>query len=126
MGVKYSLMQRINPRDPAAAKKFYAIAVTDGEMTLRKLAKQISDISTVSPADTLAVLESLVQVMPDHLLDGKIVRLGEFGSFRLSLSSEGAENAADFNKNLIKRVKLLLRPGKTIRDTLKTVTYEKA
>jgi len=53
-------MERANPRDPQAAKKFYAIASSDGEVTLRQLAERIAEISTVSSIDTLAVLESLL------------------------------------------------------------------
>ena len=126
MPVKYSLAQRPNPSDPAAPKKFYATAKSEGEMTLRELANQIGAISTVSSIDTLAVLESLLQVIPGELLNGRIVRLGEFGSFRITLESEGADTAEDFNKSLIKRAKLNFRPGKLIANALKTADYQKA
>jgi len=125
MAVKYSLVQRIKPGDPSAPRKYYAVAQTTGSVTLRQLSKQIAEMSTVSPIDALAVMESLIQVLPDHLLNGKIVRLGELGAFRLTLSSEGVENADDFNKSLIKKVKLLFRPGKLISTKLKTANYEK-
>ena len=70
MAVKYSIMQRPKPGDASAPKKFYAVAKSDGEVTLRQLAEQIADISTVSSIDTLAVLESLLKVIPNHLLRG--------------------------------------------------------
>jgi len=126
MPVKYAVIERPKPGDPNAPKKFYAIAVSDGEVTLRQLADQIANISTVSPIDTLAVLESLLQVIPDHLLNGRIVRLGDFGSFRLTLESNGADSADAFNKSFIKRVRLNFRAGKEIRSALKTADYEKA
>lgn len=47
-------MERANPRDPQAAKKHYAVAHSDGEITLRQLAERIAEISTVSSIDTLA------------------------------------------------------------------------
>lgn len=125
MPVKYSLAQRPNPSDPTAPKKFYATAKSDGEITLRQLANQIAAISTVSSIDTLAVLESLLQVIPDYLLNNRIVRLGDFGSFRLTLESEGAEAEENFNKSMIKRVRLNFRPGKQIANALKTAEYEK-
>ena len=126
MPVQYSVIQRIKPGDPAAPRKYYAVAQSDGEVTLRELSDEISKISTVSQIDTLAVLESLLQVIPNHLLDGKIVRLGDFGVFRLTLSSEGVENEADFNKSHIKKVNLHFRAGKEIRNALKTVEFVKA
>lgn len=60
MAIKFKMMERANPRDPQAAKKHYAIAYSDGEVTLRQLAERIAEISTVSSIDTLAVLESLL------------------------------------------------------------------
>ena len=99
-------MQRPKPGDASAPKKFYAVAKSDGEVTLRQLADQIADISTVSSIDTLVVLESLLKVIPNHLLNGRIVRLGDFGSFRLTLASEGADTAGHFSKNMIKKVNL--------------------
>lgn len=125
MAVHYSIIQRIKPGDPSAPRKFYALAKSSGEVTLRELSESISDISTVSSIDTLAVLESLISVIPKQLLKGRIVRLGEFGTFRLNLSSEGADTEEAFNKSNIKGVKLNFRPGKIIRTELKTVDYQK-
>jgi len=90
------------------------VAHSDGEATLRQLAKRIAEIFTVSSIDTLAVLESLLTVIPSYLLDGKIVRLGDFGSFRLTVSSEGADTEGNFSKDLIKSANLNFRPGKQI------------
>ena len=59
------------------------------------------------------------------LLDGKIIRLRDFGSFRLSLSSSGADKAEDFTKNMIKGVNLLFRPGKQITDELNKAEFVK-
>ena len=88
-------------------------------------ARPLAEISTVSSIDTLAVLESLLQVLPRHLLDSKIIRLGDFGSFRISLSSSGADTAENFTKSMIKGVKLLFRPGKQITDELKQAEFVK-
>lgn len=74
----------------------------------------------------MAVLEALVQLLPDYLTDGRSVKLGDFGSFRLTLSSEGADTAETFNSSMIKKSKLHFRPGKLIRDALTTIEYEKA
>jgi len=125
MPVQYNIVQRVKPGDPAAPRKFYAVAQTTGETSLRELAEHISQISTVSSIDTLAVLESLITVLPRYLLNGKIVRLSDLGSFRLSISSDGADTEADFSKALIKDVRLLFRPGSLIANSLKTVEYSK-
>ena len=125
MAIKFKMMERANPRDPQAAKKHYTIAYSDGEVTLRQLAERIAEISTVNSIDTMAVLESLLTVIPNYLLDGKIVRLGDFGSFRLTISSDGADTAETFNKGMIKSANLNFRPGKQIRNDLKTADFQK-
>ena len=125
MAVKYSIIQRIKPGDPAAPRKFYAIAKSSGEVKLRELAERIAEISTVSSIDTLAVLESLITVIPTQLLAGRIIKLGDFGTFRLTLSSEGTDTEEEFSKNNIKRLKLNFRPGKIISTELRMVDYQK-
>ena len=125
MAVHYSVVQKIKPGDPSAPRKWYAVAQTQGEIDLRELSTRISEISTVSSIDTLAVLESLIKVIPSELLAGRIVRLGDFGTLRLTLSSEGAETEDAFTKGNIKKVKLIFRPGKTISSELKTVDFHK-
>ena len=79
MPIKYKVIERGNPSDVTKPKKFYAQAVSDGETSLKELAKRASQISTVSYTDTLAVITSLMEVIPDVLADGKTVRLGELG-----------------------------------------------
>jgi len=125
MALKYKLVQKGNPSDPAAPKKYYANAANAGNVTLRELANEIAEISTVGHADTVAVIESLLQLIPRHVTAGKIVRLGDFGSFGVRLSTEGAETEAAFNAKLIKHLKMYFRPGSEVKKVLNTVKYEK-
>ena len=121
----YSIKQRVNPKAPEDPRKYYAFPKTMGSVDLRALAKRISRESTVSMMDTLAVLEGIFQVIPDYLMEGNIVELGQLGSLRLSLSSDGIENLDEFNNSLIKRANILFRPGNEFKDQLKTVKFTK-
>jgi len=122
----FSLNQRVNPRSPEDVRKYYAFPKASGTIELRELAKHISRESTVSMMDTVAVLEGLLQVIPDMLLDGNIVKLGDFGTFRLGISSEGVENPDEFNVSKIRKTNLIFRAGKVFRDQLKTVKFTRA
>ena len=89
MAIKYNVIERGQPGVAGGGeKKFYASAVSDGEMTLNKLTKSIEKISTVSGADIRAVVYAMVDVMKDSLADGQIVRLGDLGSLRIGISSK--------------------------------------
>lgn len=69
----------------------------------------------------MAVLELLLERVPVHLLDGKIVHLGVFGSFFLTMQSEGANTPAEFKSSKIKGVKIKFRPGKKLKRELKKI-----
>jgi predicted histone-like DNA-binding protein len=125
MPLKYRLIQRVNPRNPEAPRFFYAKAVTKGEVKLRQLAQEIADISTVSVVDIMGVIESFIQLIPKHLTQGDIVRLGDFGTFAIGILSEGAEQEKDFNANMITNVKIYFRPGSELKRALTLTEFEK-
>lgn len=126
MSVKYIITEKGNPLKPTEPKKFYATAKADGEVTFKKLSKEISTISTtISDTDVLAVLNVLGKVLVNHLSEGRIVRFGEFGSFQVSLSSEGAATQKEFNTSLIRSSKITFRPGVDLKEMLMTLKYEK-
>ncbi len=126
MAVTYVLTRKGNPGNPEAPKKFYAQAKARDELTFRKLSKEIAEGSTtVSDSDVLAVLNDLNKVLIRHLENGEIVRFGDFGSFQIALSSEGAETEKKFNTSMIKSAKVNFRPGIDLREMLATLKYEK-
>ncbi len=121
--IKFKIMERANLQDPLEPRKHYAYIKNQGSVNLRQIAKRISRESTISMMDTLAVLEGFVQVVPDLLLEGKIVKLGEFGTFRCTISSEGVDIADDFNFTNIKNLNLVFRPGSEFRDLLNNAKF---
>ena len=126
MAVTYVLTQKGNPGNPEAPKKFYAQAKASGELTLKKLSKEIAEGSTtVSDTDVLAVLNDLTKLLRRHLENGRIVRFGDFGSFQITVSSAGAETADKFNASFVKKGKVTFRPGIDLREMLAVLKYEK-
>jgi predicted histone-like DNA-binding protein len=125
MPIEYSLAERGNPGDSKAPKKFYAVARSTGETTVRGLAKRISDISTVSTVDVMAVLEAFFQTVPEELAAGHIVRFGDFGSFAVSLQGEGAASEGEFVVGLINNVKVVFRPGKLFAQAMQNAELKR-
>ncbi len=126
MAVKYSVAERGNPLDSQAPKKWYATARSAGELTFRKLSKEIAEASTtVSDTDVMAVLNDLIKILRRHLENGEIVRFGDFGSFQVSIGSEGAETESKCNASLIKTKKVAFRPGIDLREMLNNLKFEK-
>ena len=126
MSVKYNVVQRGNPSNAEAPKKFYPSIESSGRKTLRQMAGRISEISTVSSADTMAVLEALLTTIPDELAAGNIVELGDFGNFWLRSDSEGADTAEAVRASQINSVLPRFNPGKEFKKVLDTIEFEKA
>ena len=125
MAIKFKVIGKKNPRQPSDPVKFYAHTSLDGEVDLLELCKEIEKISTVSEADIMAVLSSLVAVVPDKLANGRIVRIGDLGDFRPSVSSKGHDTEKEVTSASIKKNKIVFRPGKRIRNVLKLAEYKK-
>ena len=126
MSVKFNVVERSNPSNLQAPKKYYPSILSSGRVTLRQLAQQIASISTVSSADTMAVLEALLTVIPQELSRGNIVELGDFGNFWLRSTSEGAATAEAVRASQLKTVLPRFNPGKEFKRTLQAIEYEKA
>lgn len=127
MTVKFSIVERsTSPGDPTAPKKFYPSVVSTGRVTMRQLAQEISLISTVSSADTMAVLEALLTTIPSEMAKGNIVELGDFGNFWLRNGAEGAELIDDVRAEQIRSVLPRFKPGKEFQKVLDSIRFEKA
>jgi len=126
MPIKYKLAQKSQPGVAGGGtKKWYAAVVTDGEMTVDDLTKQIEKFSALSEADIRGVIIALENVIQDQLANGKIIRLDKLGSFYPSLSSEGVIKEGDFTVANIRGAKVNYRPGKRISNALATATFKK-
>jgi predicted histone-like DNA-binding protein len=123
--VYYVLARRINFKDLTGPKLFYAHAKSVGETTTRELAIHISKRTGISVAQVMAFLEAFIDIVPERLADGEIVRLGEFGNFSLALSSEGAETKEEFVSSMIRGAKMKFHPGKLVQNVIKTMQFQK-
>jgi predicted histone-like DNA-binding protein len=94
-------------------------------MTLRELAEEASDRSTLSTADMMAAIESFLAIVPDALADGKVVELGDFGNFWLRSTSEGAKRAEDVRGAHIRSLIPRFMPGKRFKRVLDAAKYQK-
>lgn len=126
MPIKFKVIEKGQPGVVGGGeKKFYASPNVTGEKTLAGLTRDIEKISTVSGADIRAVLYGLVDVMVDSLAEGQVVRLGELGSLRVSISSEGMATAEEVNVAAIKGSKVIFTPGKDIKKMLNNLEFVK-
>lgn len=114
--INYSIAMRANPFKPEEAKKAYAQAQINGEVSLKELSRQVASQTTVSRADVSAVLIATVENLLCDLADGKQVDFGDLGKFRLQVSSEGAVSAEKFTSDNITGVSIQFVPGEELKN----------
>jgi predicted histone-like DNA-binding protein len=122
--MKYKLIERGNPRNPADAKKWYANPVNAGKLTIKDFASEIAGRSSLTRGDIENVLSNFLDELPTFLEIGMSIQLGDFGTMRLSLSSEGTETSNEFTADKIKGVRVVFIPGADLKKSLKNVKYE--
>ena len=98
--------------------KYYAQIAPVLPTSLNDVIAQIERECTVAAPDVLAVLNALQHVIVQELRNGHAVHLGELGSFRPTLLSNGALTAKEVCANNIKRVRCRFTPSAVITRAL--------
>jgi predicted histone-like DNA-binding protein len=126
MSLRFNVIPRKNPLQQDAAPKYYASVVSDGELTLKQLAKRVAEASSFSEGDLMGILVTILKIIPDALSDGKIVRLGDLGSLRVAISSEGSDDVKKVTANNIRSVNVTFTPGTDLKNAISNFKFEKA
>ena len=118
--IKFVIRAKKNPlkRDQV---KFYPQMAPGEPVMLRTIVGRIEKRSGVSSASVKAVLDALQYEILQALGDDNSVRLGDLGSFRLTMHGEGvttAKEAKEKGANLIKRVSVRFTKSSTMRMAL--------
>ena len=121
--MKIKLIERRKPGTKTGPGKFYASPVNVGKKTLRDIAHDIAGRSSLTRGDIENVLANFMDCLPHYLRDGFSVQLGEFGTMRLTLSSEGAATEKAFKTETIKP-RVVFTPGRELKSELSVNSYE--
>ena len=120
--MKIKMVQRKNPQKKSEVK-YYASPVNAGKKNLRDIARDIAGRSSLTRGDIENVLSNFIDCLPHYLRDGFSVQLGEFGTMRLTLSSEGAATVKAFKTETIKP-RVTFTPGVELKAALRENSYE--
>ena len=124
--MKYKVIEKCQPGNPKAEKKQYASPVNAGNLTLKDLAKSIAANSSLSRGDIENVLTNFVEELPVFLKIGMSVKLGNLGTMRLNLKSEGVEKGKKFDASKINGVKIIFTPSTELKKSLEDINFEES
>ena len=126
MAINYKLVAKLNPLNRDLPVKYYAKAIIDKSISLKKLARELAARSTTaSEGDVYSVLIGMRDLMKEHLERSDKVIIDGIGSFQASLSSEGAETEEMFNQSLIKKAKILYQEDSEMKNFTGSLKYTK-
>lgn len=123
MAIVYKKLQRRNPADPEAPKKWYASLKSIRVMKEKEVAMKIADETTLNPMEAQMAMYQFQKVVIEALTDGKTVTFGELGTFRLTASSEGTETEEKVTPDLIKKLNIRFVPSKNLKKRINEATY---
>jgi len=126
MSLRFELQEQVNPRDPTLPNQFFAKIVRGDTIEYDDLLRLISKMSSINYGTIQGVLGTLIDVLEEQLRFGRTVRLGEFGTFYMTLKSQSALHPNDFEIRNIRGAKIHFRPGIRLIRILEDLAFERA
>jgi predicted histone-like DNA-binding protein len=122
--MKDNLVQKIDGIKGGASAKWYAAAVQGDNVSTDRVAQMVSDSSTATPADVRAVLGGAAHYLAGLLAEGDSVSLEGIGTFRLTIASEGVEDAERFRPSNIVGFRVVFTPdAELVKEVDKKIKY---
>ncbi len=125
MAVKFRVMPRKNLQDLTAPQKYYATLKSSGTVNIKEMIEDIREFTSLSEPDILSVISALRMEIQKAITQGKSIRWDNFGSFTITLSSEGCDKEEDVTAERIKKTVIHFRAGEDLANTLKNLKYQK-
>lgn len=115
MAIKFKAIARKSPVDKSVS--YYPTTESPEPVKLPALVKSIEKITSLSSADVKSCLDALQYEIISRLKDGKSVRFGDLGTFRVSMQGKGTATAEEVQVESIKNLKVVFTPsGKIARS----------
>ena len=126
MAVFYKVVP-IRPGGMAGENKAkYYPALTDRRtVDLRYISNIAQARSSMHSIDVYMAAEMLLSIIPELLQDGCNVKLGELGTYSMSVKAEGMDDPQKVTSKNIKEVRINFRPGSSVKHRLQKTTFEK-
>ena len=123
MSVWLRKIQRVNPQDRTKSK-WYLTQEKSGTVGIKEIAREIEARSALSLGDVQSVLSNLVEILPNYLRLGQSINLEGLGSFRISVTSDGAATPEELNAHHVRGARMVFLPSRDLKRSLEEISYE--
>ena len=123
MSVLYNKVEKVNPADKTAPKKWYPLLKTVSRVEEKEVARQISEETTLNRKEAEMALDQLEKVLINNLLSGNTVQIGDWGTFMLTCRGEGSATKEEVTAASIKGLNIRFLPGKSLKEALENANF---
>ena len=123
MAILFNKIERGNPSNASAPKKWYPVLKTLRRVMEKDVAKEISDETTLNRKEAEMSLIQLEKVLIRNLLSSNSVQIGDWGTFYLTCNGMGADTKEGVTANNIRNLNIRFTPGKSLKDALAGASF---
>ena len=123
MAILVKPVQRVNPNKPTEPKKWYVTQVTTAQVDETEVAMDIADETTLNASEAMMAIRQLRKILLRRLLGGESVKLGDWGSFSVTISSNGVATKDEVSAKQIKSVNINFQPDEAFKTALQKANF---
>lgn len=123
MAILIKPVQRVNPQRTTDPMKWYVTQVTTALVDETQVAMDLADETTLNPSEAMMAIRQLRKILLRRLLGGESVKLGNWGSFSVTLSSTPADKKEDLTARNIRSVNLNFQPDEAFKTDLQKAQF---
>lgn len=123
MAILIKPVQRVNPLKPTDPQRWYVTQVTTAQVDETQVAMDLADETTLNPSEAMMAIRQLRKILLRRLLGGESVKLGNWGSFSVTLSSTPSDTKEAVTARNIKSVNLNFQPDEAFKTDLQKAQF---
>lgn len=110
----------LTPGADEDAKLYFPQLVPGGRVSFDDLCDEVAEESSLTSGDIKNCLDRFRHCLEKHLLEGRVVELGELGTFRVNLRGTGVSSTEDFDpRQMMRPPSVQYWMGKRLRHTIR-------
>ena len=126
MSINFKAVKRPTPGIKNAGKGLWYPTICDREkIDLNQVLDDLQTRHNIHRATTIHVLKALEYYVAEKLKDGHSIHIDTFGILAPTLEGTPSETAKKVIAKNIRKVNIRFRPGKTLREALQSVSFQK-
>jgi predicted histone-like DNA-binding protein len=123
MAILFNKIERRNPIDATAPKKWYPVLKTIKRIKTRDVALEMTDESTLNRKEAELALGLLEKVLIRNLLSSNSVQIGDWGTFYLTCKGTPSGSKEETTAHNIRDLNIRFFPGVSLKAAVKNATF---